>query len=332
MVRNSESLAQITSDCLELSSTLHPDILREDIGYRLDLHWRQHRTQHGVLPSILRTFSQDDILNIPNIRQQGQVILDKQQPSLLEAVHETTTRLTFMEKWTDNLLNFINGVILGGSLSYGRFVNVRGAYPRGSDLDIILLTRNIPHTININRLLPTPLGFSLNDQSIFHTRLDEFNRMRRKKTAQMISHKFLLPQQGFDISMHFMDQDIFHQLCHPTDIEHSPRYFLDFKSAKFPHQTMNQKDTHGDPFPFSVNEHEVINGFIARTQICGFSNGNFVPGIYHNLMAPMFELFYGDTDCQNQIECFRLYLFSSTHNDKKNTDGDITQSHPRRPL
>jgi hypothetical protein len=325
-----ENLNQIYQDCVNLSPVNTPGEVKEKIGYRLDLYWRENRAKGNGLSDIDDAFSSGQIRALRDLNTRGSVILNKQQPSLVEAIDETTKRLKFMEKLVENQPNSISGVIMGGSLSYGRFVNVRSGYPCSSDLDLIVVTNSVPSNCDIQRMLPVNIGFTEGDQVLLRERFDIFRELKRLKLADMMSHKFTMPQNGFDASIHFMSQGVFSRLCHPQETGTEPSSLLDYKAGPFPHQIMRQKDMLGDEVQFKISEQGVRLGVITNLPVYRLDEV-FVPGIYHNLLSPMFETFYGDQTVRQNIEDFGLLLGRFAR--KVNSSlPDITLSHPRKPL
>lgn len=69
------------------------------------------------------------------------VIFDKQQPLLWEAIYETVKRLRFIERFSAQLPEEVAGIICGGSMSYGRFYNIRGGKDP-SDIDMFVIVDN----------------------------------------------------------------------------------------------------------------------------------------------------------------------------------------------
>lgn len=329
IIQPSESLDSIYQSCVNLSMTKTPTELRQNIGYKLDVFWRNIKNKNTVI-EIDNLFSSDYVNTILPLNTRGDVILNKQQPSLVEAVHETSKRLQFMENMVEDLPDCIQGVIVGGSLSYGRFVNIRSSYPDSSDLDLIVVTNGIQSKQTVDNLLPVSLGFKSSDQKQLLKRLNNFNSLKKRGLVDMVSHKFALPVNGFDVSMHFMDEDVFTKMCHPSETGVDPISILDYKVSPFPHTMMRQKDVSGREDVFQISEQKIELGVITRLPVYRL-NETFTPGIYHNLISPMFEMYFGNQMIQNNIEDFRLFLSEATKKVNHNIP-DITLSHPRRPL
>lgn len=325
-----ETVNIIFESCLAQTNSQTATSLRQSIGYKLDLNWRQNRAGN-VLSEIGEAFSRKNLINIKTANEQGPIILNKQQPSLYETVSETTKRLTFMEQLTNNQPNSVEGIVMGGSLSYGRFVNVRGHYPNSSDLDLIFVYNRPPTTNQLRHVFPTSLGFSPPDIQTLLGRMQIYQNFIRHKIADMFSHKFIIPQVGFDVSTHFMSMETFYELLHPKATGNQPHHLLDYKAESFPHQIMKQKNMIGAETLFQVSEQPVQNGVITKLPVYKLDGNNFVPGIYHNLISPMFELFFGSNHIKNIIDEFRVFITLAAKINLA-TPSDISLSHPRKPL
>ncbi|HMB65913.1 MAG TPA: hypothetical protein VKO42_03470, partial [Patescibacteria group bacterium] len=71
----------------------------------------------------------------------GVVLQGKRIPGLAECCRATLIRLEALQDLSDQLGN-IEGMIVGGSVSYGRFYNIRDSQEDSSDIDVILVANN----------------------------------------------------------------------------------------------------------------------------------------------------------------------------------------------
>lgn len=236
----------------------------------------------------------------PDLNKKGEVKLGKQQPSLNETIAETIKRLQFLFQFTAQLPNAVLSCISGGSMSYGRFYNVRGGED-SSDLDLILVYENGAETeLSAETILPSEIGFNPEDAYLLNERIGKFVDMTREGKAQVLSQKSSITGQDFDVSMHIMSRKTFYDftlyglVADLKSGQNIDRRLLDYKPKPFKHQLMRQQDFHGNVHEFSADE-EVLNGGVTETEVISnipayaIRDGHFVPGMYQNLISPRFE-------------------------------------------
>lgn len=223
----------------------HDKNARADKAYETDLAWREQREQIGEIIPLhggLKAIIQEAINFDPNLRLSGNVIDGKPQPSFQESLEATDRRLAFLNSYLPSLPQSILGVISGGSMSYGRFYNVREGYPDSSDLDLIFVTADVPGVDDVDQLVRTDLGFRENEQALFKQRVPIFQKGFHDGDMEVLSHKFTLPTQEFDVSTHFipktvltqfMDSKLKTDLARNVDVDIRLR---DYKPGSFPHR------------------------------------------------------------------------------------------------
>src|SRR5690606_7485706 len=111
-------------------------------------------------------------------------------------------RLKFLFELTTQLPSPVLSCISGGSMSYGRFYNVRGGED-SSDLDLILVYENESEAaLNAATILPKEIGFDPEDSRLLDERIHKYVEMAREGKAQVLSQKSSVAGQDFDVSMH----------------------------------------------------------------------------------------------------------------------------------
>lgn len=275
--------------------------VRAKLSWEVDRYWLDRRTNNSLLTlqgltTTLKTLSGP----YPDINKKGDVILGKPQPSLIETMEETLKRLKFLQRYLPELPNSIISCISGGSMSYGRFYNVRGGADP-SDLDLILVYEPSKiDELSAHRLLPVELGFNEDDVRALQERLLIFKDLVGQGKAHVLSQKTDLPLLGFSTSMHIMGRDIFNSsmIYNPASDVASKKNIdarvLDYKPHPFKYQEIIQRDFHGNPYTFNPNEISLKDGITDREVVSqipshAIVNGNYVPGIYQNLVSPRFE-------------------------------------------
>lgn len=281
--------------------TVGDDVTKSQIAWDIDRYWLQRRSPNSLktitgLAKYLRLLSRSN----QEIAKQGEMINGKQQPSLIEAIEETVVRLKFLSLFVQNLPNSVLSCISGGSMSYGRFFNIRGG-ENSSDLDLILVFENGNFgNLHADQILSPDLGFAEDEIRLLSERLRVFTQLEKQGQADVLSQKARVVNQGFDVSMHLMNRGVFaestlfgvvHDAKTGQDVE---KRLLDYKPQPFKHRAMRQRDFYGNEHLFEADEASVIGGVteqevISRIPAYGISQGKFVPGMYHNLVSPRFE-------------------------------------------
>jgi hypothetical protein len=281
---------------------MHEPATRAKISWTMDRYWRERGSKNSIvtLKGVGGMFSvlQD---SFPGLTLQGGVKLDKQQPSLLESTEATIKRMDFLYRYVNRLQDPCISVISGGSMSYGRFYNVReGMDP--SDLDLIVVyNEGQEGNLDAKQIMPEELGFAPDESRLLQDRLGLFLELNKEGRADVLSHKADVPSEGFGVSMHLMPADTFEKMIvidpHVdlrigTDVV---KRVKDYKPSSFKHQHVRLQNFHGEPQFFCVDEERVVNGVtdaevITNIPAHAIVNGSFVPGLYHNLLSPRYEM------------------------------------------
>lgn len=272
------------------------------LSWLMDKYWRERGSPNSILT--LRGLGR--IYKIlanryPALNQPGEVILGKQQPSLIESTGATLKRLNFLYRYVKKLTDSCVSVISGGSMSYGRFYNVReGVEP--SDLDLIVVfTDGEEGNMRTANILPSSLGFKGDDSLLLQERMRIFAHLLEDGKAEVLSHKVPVEPLGFSISMHIMPSSVFESMMvyNPyRDLKAGcevDRRVHDYKTEPFKYSAVRLNSFGGEQLSFRVDEELLHGGITDReviTQIPAHAivNGRFVPGLYHNLLSPRFEM------------------------------------------
>lgn len=286
----------------------------------------------GILyRSILKVVSDFSEYSVP-----GEIKIGKQQPSFIESLIETEERLQFLSQYVEQLPLSVEGLISGGSMSYGRFFNVRGGYPNSSDLDLILVVSAGLQPEDVEDIIRPDLGFQENDIFLLKRRMEIFNEFRKSEEMDVLSQKCELPARNFDISLHMIPLDVMNRMLTAKlredyrkgdDIDIRLR---DYKPSSFPHRVNKQRDFTGSIYPLVVEEYPVPEGVISYIPSYAIINNNFVPGMYHNLCSPLFEVCLDRGNIEDAMEQFKEFMCDATRDaQQKNCDAELAKSHVR---
>ncbi len=276
------------------------------------------------------------VLAYPAYSVPGEIKLGKQQPSFQEALIETEKRLNFLEQYVEQLPYSVEGLISGGSMSYGRFFNVRGGYPHSSDLDLILVVNEGLRPDDAEEIIRTDLGFREEDKILLSKRTKIFKDYRRSGDMDVLSQKCEIPESDFDISLHIIPTDVMarmidydvrtdYQKGHDVDIR-----LKDYKPASFPHRINKQRDFTGNVYPFNIDEYPVQGGVVSAIPSYAIINNNFIPGMYHNLCSPLFEVSLDRGNLADYMARFQEFMCEAVRDaQRKDNEAELAKSHIR---
>ncbi len=311
---------------------------RAKAGYLTELYYRYYRRNESL---ITRLSSLQQNTHLASGRSslftsKGQIVLNKEQPSYLDSVFETNKRLLFLETFLENLPKCVSGCISGGSMQYGRFYNVRGGYPDSSDLDLIMVLNSLPSEDDIDALLPLSLGFDPDEVDLFAQRILIYSKLLMSGKAEVLSHKFTLPRQYFDVSMHFFLNGVFYDTFSSLPKQAlgrkspSSHVLKDYKASPLKNKDLSFKDFLGNEEPFDVRETFTEKGVITLMPVFDVSQGILRPATYSNIPSPLFEVALDRADITETIKNFEVLLREQVAQQKKNkSDASLSRSHNR---
>lgn len=261
-------------------------------------------------------------------------VLGKRQPSFWESVHATRERLRVIETLRQALGTSCEAVIIGGSMSYGPFYNVRNNIDGldGSDVDMIAVSDEKEFDDPERWRLPGVVGFS--------DRVRTFVSLRRKQQANLISQRFNL--DGIGVSLHVFPKEEFHDLVAghrvqadfegTADVDTS---ILDYKAAPFERHHSRQRNFSGQDYLHELGQQEPVpGGFVTRFPKYVIRNSELFPGIFHNLLSPKFEVYWDSSgEVTGMVKEFeRLIRKRFEKESKANTASRFLASHIRFEL
>lgn len=248
----------------------------------------------GVLQMLSELRHVPDALMRP--RQQT---YSKRQPSFFESMMATLKRYRFMAGLPQTFKGIADGIIVGGSMGYGPFFSVRDD-GRGdsSDVDaIIVLEADFESDKSAQALLESK-GVRNTDKISLLSRLGIYGALRQEGRADIISQRFDVPGESFNMSAHFMPPGFFERMNgQQLEIDlavNADTVFVvkDFKPRRFEHPVCAQQSFDGSVYEYLVPEQEALPGGGVIAQIPGYiiRDGRLYPGLYQNLISPEFEV------------------------------------------
>ncbi len=253
--------------------------------------------------------------------------LGKRKPSFIESVEGTLERFYKIKELTNLMEGLADSVIVGGSMSYGPFYNIRKLLDEtgSSDIDLIVVAEENKFEENLWKKLKGSNIFTEEERNIFFGRMEEFKKLLGGGKADIFSQKFKAKGTDFDVSIHFFTPTILDSMI-GDDFEEQLKkdeeevvIMKDFRAKKFPYKTCLQQNFLGEKYKHQVSpQNEVSGGVIAELPSYIIHNGHFYLGLYQNLISPCFSVYYGgDKDTIKKIEKFRHILEQRVEKERK---------------
>ena len=253
--------------------------------------------------------------NVPGYLREGHERELKRQPSFFESIEGTLERFTYIEKLPEIFRKKVEGIIVGGSMSYGPFFNIRQNLDStgSSDIDAIFVVKGDFFNNDEWELFDQSDLFVESDKAMFHERRKKFSEFYLSDQVDVFSQRFDVPNHDFNMSTHFFTYDRFQNMCGGDFIDdlnatgNKVKTLRDYKAKRFEHATCNQLNFFGEVFPYTVPDQvQVSKGFVAEIPSYVIQDGKLYPGLYQNLISPEFLVFYDNTGAINEmVEIFR---------------------------
>lgn len=237
---------------------------------------------NGVLDDIaLPVFDQVEARN---------TIPGKRQPSLRESLDATIDRFVVLDELENIFADSASAIAYGGSMKYGPFMNVRSGAD-ASDIDLVIFTeKELLDELDWRGVMETSL-IDESDKLTFFARFSLQRALREAAEIDIMSQRFTLANKGYTISSHFMPMS-FIEIAYPQDAaalqaggDHH-KYMLDYKERPFERPNVSNYDMTRRQHEIPVYNRAVKGGFIAANPAYSIIEGNYVPGMYQNLVLP----------------------------------------------
>ena len=254
-------------------------------------------------------------------------------PGFSEATVETIRRLRDLRYIEEAISKTTVGAIIGGSMSYGKFINVKGGED-SSDIDLLVALdswNDLATTISSLKEL------SFVDVSSIDCMLDRAEHMlSRWGDADTIafSAKTTIREDGYDpflsgfgvgakygVSIHFMSR-MGVELMLLKDIpdlsstdELETREFMDYREMP-PSKDDFQRSFSGDSLSVPVNYKEHLGSYERYTKSFVVDGGRFYPGMLQSIVLPAFDVRWVDMKFRRLVESFRWKLIERLRYEK----------------
>lgn len=227
--------------------------------------------------------------------------LGKRKPSFIESVDATIERYNKIEELKNVFSDVADSIIIGGSMSYGPFFNVRKSLDStgSSDIDaIITLSEDKLDAQFLEKLRASDI-FDDSEKEVFFERIDKFKKLYENDEADIFSQKFHATNTDFDISIHFFTPKQFDRLIGDgfkndlkTNEDKTP-VLRDFKAKEFPYEVCEPQNFNGEKYIYKIPpQKKVDGGVMTELPLYTINNKHLYPGVYQNLVSPMFSLTY----------------------------------------
>jgi hypothetical protein len=220
------------------------------------------------------------------------------------------------------------GAILGGSVSYGRFYNVKGSAPefgsKSSDADLLLVVTEYDQLSSVVERLASIPGLEPSSLESLRQRQAQFPEIRARYAQCILSHKlkFWMKRSDpvlsgtnvpadYNLSLHVFGLAEFDYMTlrnvsvlQPSEGTSSiDRILRDYRDTSPPgDQSYDNRSFSGMAMGTNpLDPVEVDGGYIAQVKVCSIQDDRYCPGLHQNLILPQFERRW-------ESEHVRLYL------------------------
>jgi hypothetical protein len=253
------------------------------------------------------------------------------RPTPFESSVETCRRLRDLEEIRRVCKPIGAGLVLGGSMSYGKFLNVSGAESQkgGSDIDLVFTVEEGTQLLDVADALSQVPGISTSDLATMRIRIQEYLKLQNKlkdpcsfsqkasiwmdQEDPWLSQYNILP--AYKISLHCFTRDGFEQLVagdlmilSREGAKEKTRVLNDYRQDIPNLRLDHQRSLAGTDLFLERPFVEVSKGYLTESRAFVIdAQGRYHPGMFQNLILPQFELVTEDThhSLRNQLDLFR---------------------------
>lgn len=229
----------------------------------------------------------------------GPILCGKRQPSFVESIDSTFERYRVMERLSTIFNSGVEGIIIGGSMSYGPFYSVRDNVGDKdfSDIDGLVVVNDSFFNDNWSTFLKNTV-FLKEDKELFFKRVKIFKKLFKSGSADVLSQRFFVKDKYFNVSLHFLHTTTFEKMINSDlrktlDKRVDSNYALrDFRVNNFTHPCLARHTFTGGRFESIVENYITEGGYISLMPGFTFDSGKLYPGVYHTVIYPSFLVFY----------------------------------------
>lgn len=275
----------------------------------------------------------------------GDLILGKQQPSFVESLPATLERFSVVEQLKSTFSSNVSSIVIGGSMNYGPFFNIRaeGGPLENSDIDALgVMSPSFFNDDTWGDFLASNL-FSAEEKNKFLQRKRVGFRMLKEGVCDVFSHRFSLQNHNFTFSVHFFTPELLEDITGSglqADLQartDTVKIINDYRSDRFARSEIPHLTFDGSNLLYVVPpQTEVEGGYVVQLPAYMVANGNLHTGLYLNLIAPEFRFLYDESGSSSKsIENLRQTLVIEIEEQKEKTSKDnlsMANLQPRSPL
>ena len=264
----------------------------------------------------------------------------RRSPGFAESTIETTRRLRDIRLLEEALSKTTVGAVVGGSMSYGKFINVKGG-DDASDIDLLIVIdswNDLAITLsNLRRMSivsPTDVErMMIRSEKMLSKWGDRDNitfsgKAKLRETSQdTFLERFGQPTK-YDLSVHFVSRegaDILLMKDH-LDLSASDkmksREFMDYRELP-PSRDDFQRAFSGDSLNIPVKYDQHGESYERFTMSFVVRDGRFYPGMLQGIVLPAFDVRWGDTRFRRVVESFRWKLVERLRYEKNAFPNEI---------
>ena len=281
--------------------------------------------------------------NLPSfLKTQNGVSLGKRKPSFVESVDATMERFYKIEDLKNLLRDLADGIIIGGSMSYGPFFNIRKALDEtgSADVDLIVILPEDKLDVSWWKKFQESDLFDDTARRVFFDRMNVFGALLQGGEVDIFSQKFHVRNTDFDISIHFFPPRVFDSMVgkqFQNDLLSDQDTIVvlnDFKAKEFPHAVCAQQNFLGEQYAFDVPaQRSVDGGVITELPSYIIQNHHFYPGIYQNLISPCFSVCYDRGGTMDRVTKFKSIMGKRAEQEKGACpEAQLLKSHIRHKI
>ncbi len=266
----------------------------------------------------------------------GIFVKNKRIPGFLEACRATIARLEVINDFCRDLPN-VTGVIIGGSVSYGRFYNVREKHPdqKGSDIDTLVIVDDQRELFELRK----SETLDERDKQIFTSRLDNFCSSGLNDNFKVFSQRFNCEKGDFTLSFHSFPISLIDSIITEMNKDlkngNNKSFFVtDYRSDPYKKGVLRRYNFCHNEFSFYLDMEKDEQNYILKFPVYSVLNDEFLSSVYFNVLLPE-SWILADKDnftysrMKRVRELMELRLESERH---INQDKTLLKSHVRYPV
>ncbi|MBI4096602.1 MAG: hypothetical protein HY425_02685 [Candidatus Levybacteria bacterium] len=308
----------------------------------LEEQWRVQRSlgnANTFLEELTATIIRNGPKLSPAFTSPNISIDNRRQPSFIEAVAETSKRLQTLERLVNTAPESVRGIVVGGSVSYGKFYCVRGA-PDPSDIDLFYIVDPAFFTREqTSNAFNSKAGIDAIQAERFYERAARFPELMHSQKAALMSEKFKV--EDFIVSVKILPLSTF-RAEFDTDLKlaankngNQIQPVLDYKHELYPITSFTQYNFLGEPYTFLVNQNLQADGSsIANIPSIIVASGHLYTGDHHNHAFPKYEIMLDrNGDIGQIIQTFEERLRQRAKQERKyfrREDINVLRAHDRK--